>query len=294
MQIIYISDGKAGHRSQALGLYAALKKKYEHVCFLEQMIDQLSYAELFKGWCSKHIPQLKNAPTLIVAVGSHTHLKAWLLGKVYPKAQTIVLMKPSLPVHYFDYAVIPEHDEIHAKNVIVTKGALNPIVNEHRHQKNRILVALGGSSKRHRWSDDQVIQSLKQIAENHLDAEIIITSSRRTPHDFLNRVRTEIPANHLVFYPVNQTPMGWIFEQMQLAEAVWITEDSISMVYEALTAGCRVGVIALPRLKEDRITTALDHLKENKYVSDQLHLTQLETVHALHEADDVVAQLQLF
>jgi mitochondrial fission protein ELM1 len=32
---------------------------------------------------------------------------------------------------------------------------------------------------------------------------------------------------------------------MQKAEAVWVTEDSVSMIFEALTAGCRVGVMAM-------------------------------------------------
>jgi hypothetical protein len=50
--------------------------------------------------------------------------------------------------------VIPEHDGVPASiKVIVTKGALNPIVNQQRHQANRILIALGGSSKRHGWNE---------------------------------------------------------------------------------------------------------------------------------------------
>ncbi|WP_227509842.1 ELM1/GtrOC1 family putative glycosyltransferase, partial [Acinetobacter pragensis] len=37
-------------------------------------------------------------------------------------------------------------------------------------------------------------------------------------------------------------------------------EDSVSMIYEALTAGCKVGVIEIECLKSDRITQLLDRL----------------------------------
>ena len=37
MHIVYVSDGKAGHRSQALGLFQAMQ---------EQCVEQLSFAEI--------------------------------------------------------------------------------------------------------------------------------------------------------------------------------------------------------------------------------------------------------
>lgn len=293
MQVIYISDGKAGHRSQALGLFAALKRQYLAAEFLEIGIDKLSYRDLLTAMFSRTLPYILNSPDVIISVGSHTHLKAWLLGKIYSKAKTIVMMKPSLPLACFDYAIIPAHDGITGKNVIVTEGALNPIVNQQRHQKNRILIALGGSSKRHQWSDEQVMHSVKQIIAQHSDAQIIITSSRRTPKAFFTQLSSDVADQHVTFFPVEDTPTGWIFEQMQLAEAVWITEDSISMLYEALTAGCRVGVIGLTRLKDDRITRAIDRLKAKNYISAQTSITALAQAATLHEADKVVTHMQL-
>ncbi len=97
-------------------------------------------------------------------MGSHTHFRVWLLGRIFKKAKTIILMKPSLPIGCFDYAVIPEHDGIHADNhVIVTRGALNPIRNENRHQTARVLIALGGSSKRHQWNQNKVLTSVQKL-----------------------------------------------------------------------------------------------------------------------------------
>ncbi len=91
--------------------------------------------------------------------------------------------------------------------------------------------------------------------------------------------------------PVEQTPQGWIFEEMQKAEAVWVTEDSVSMIYEALTAGCRVGVIAMDRLKQDRITNSVDILLEKKLIANVFDINLLPEGQVLQEADRVVYQL---
>ena len=293
MHIVYVSDGKAGHRSQALGLFKALQRQSaETVSFEEISIEDLALFTLIAGLFRRSIPQLKTSPDLIIGVGSHTQLRVLLLGKIYTQAKTVILMKPNYPLAWFDYSVIPEHDGIPASDrVIVTQGALNPIVNEQRHQSGRILIALGGSSKRHQWNADKVFTSIEQIVKQHPNNEIIITTSRRTPEQFVERLNTYPFLPHVHFFPVEQTPQGWIFEEMQQAEAVWVTEDSVSMIYEALTAGCRVGVIAMDRTKQDRITTSVDGLLGKGIISESLLLAQLPEPNAFKEAERVAIYL---
>ena len=293
MHIVYVSDGKAGHRSQALGLFKAIQRQSsETVCFEEISIDDLAIFPLLVGLFRRSIPQLQTTPDFIFGVGSHTQLRVFLLGKIYPQAKTVILMKPNYPFAWFDYSVIPEHDGISASDrVIVTQGALNPIVNEQRHQMGRILIALGGSSKRHQWNEDKVFASIEHIVKQHSENEIIITTSRRTPEQFVERLNTYPFLPHVHFFPVEQTPQGWIFEEMQQAEAVWVTEDSVSMIYEALTAGCRVGVIAMDRTKQDRITTSVDGLLEKGIISESLLLAQLPEPNAFKEAERVATYL---
>lgn len=262
MHIVYVSDGKAGHRSQAVGLYKAMQRQSaDEVTFEEILIDQLPIFSLVSAMFKKSIVTLKQPPDYIFGVGSHTQLRVLLLGKVFPQAKTVILMKPNFPVNWFDYAVIPEHDGVEAsEHVITTQGALNPIVNEQRHQPNRFLIALGGSSKRHQWNEAKVLDAIQQIVNLHPQAEIILTTSRRTPEEFLAHLNEKSFKSQLKIFPVEKTPQGWIFEEMQKAEAVWVTEDSVSMIFEALTAGCQVGIIEIDRLKSDRITQLLDQL----------------------------------
>ncbi|MFI8124440.1 mitochondrial fission ELM1 family protein [Acinetobacter sp. ABJ-A23_2] len=292
MHIVYVSDGKAGHRSQALGLFQAMQRQQANATFEEVSINDLPIFSLIKALFSSKNTLFEQAPDFIFGVGSHTHFRVWLLGKIFKKAKTVILMKPNLPIAWFDYAVIPEHDGIPANShVIVTRGALNPIRNENRHQAARILIALGGSSKRHQWNQEKVLLSVQQIVEHNPDSEIILTTSRRTPAGFIDILKQQSFARHLQICPVEQTPQGWIFEEMQKAEAVWVTEDSVSMIYEALTAGCRVGVIAMDRLKQDRITNSVDRLLEEKLIANVFDINLLPEGQVLQEADRVVHQI---
>ncbi|WP_343681820.1 mitochondrial fission ELM1 family protein [Acinetobacter baylyi] len=289
MHVVYVSDGKAGHRSQALGLYQAMHKLVIHSRFEEIHLQQLPLLTILKGLFTHQVSQIKQPPDFILGVGSHTHFRVWLLGKIYPQAKTIILMKPSLPIHWFNYAVIPEHDGVAASDrVIVTQGALNPIVNEHRHDTNRILIALGGNSKRHQWNQEKVLTSIQNIVRDYPDTHIILTTSRRTPVNFISHLKTLPCAQQLHLFPVEETPQGWIFEQMQLAATVWVTEDSVSMIFEALTAGCRVGVIAMDRLKSDRITQMIDQLPFEQNIGV---MRVLQNSAPLNEASRVASQI---
>ena len=89
----------------------------------------------------------------------------------------------------------------------------------------------------------------------------------------------------------NNPVPGWIFEEMQKAEAVWVTEDSVSMIYEALTAGCKVGLIQIDRAKEDRITRSVQHLIDQKLVSNARQIAELYSTAAFKEAERVATYL---
>ena len=297
MHIVYVSDGKAGHRSQAVGLYKAMQRQSNiEVTFQEISIQELPIFSLLKALWARRFGLFEKKPDYIFGVGSHTQARVLLLGRVYPKAKTVIMMKPNFPVNWFDYAIIPQHDGVkESMHVITTQGALNPIVNENRHQPNRILIALGGNSKRHQWNEEKVLASIDEIVKNHPQADIILTTSRRTPNAFLTHLNETPLASHLHIFPVEQTPQGWIFEEMQKAEAVWVTEDSVSMIFEALTAGCKVGVIEIERLKSDRITQLLDQLLSNDLLDKQhIKLLNLKLDEASRVADILLKHRDVF
>ncbi len=53
-----------------------------------------------------------------------------------------------------------------------------------------------------------------------------------------------------------------------MTETVWVTADSVSMVYESLTAGCRVGLIELtPAAGDSRVMRGMAKLVETQRVT---------------------------
>ncbi len=297
MHIVYVSDGKAGHRSQAVGLYKAMQRQSNiEVTFQEISIQELPIFSLLKAILARRFGLFEKKPDYIFGVGSHTQARVLLLGRVYPKAKTVIMMKPNFPVNWFDYAIIPQHDGVkESMHVITTQGALNPIVNENRHQPNRILIALGGNSKRHQWNDEKVLSSIQRLVENNVHATFILTTSRRTPDTFLETLAQQNFYSKLQIFPVEHTPQGWVFEEMQKAEVVWVTEDSVSMIFEALTAGCQVGIIEIERLKSDRITQLLDQLLSNDLLDKQhIKLLNLKLDEASRVADILLKHRDVF
>ena len=251
MHIVYVSDGKAGHRSQALGLFKAMQRQYTStVTFQEISIDDLPIGTLLSGLFRHQVAGVDQAPNYIFGVGSHTHFRVWLLGQVYKQAKTVILMKPSLPVAWFDYSVIPEHDGMAAsKKILITQGALNPIVDEGRHQMGRVLIALGGSSKRHQWNAAKVLQAIEQIVEQNPNSEIILTTSRRTPKVFLAELKQLKNIEKVQIFPVEDTPQGWLFaflqksnlaECLQLGKSVLFQYSLTALILLKTLSGCAV------------------------------------------------------
>lgn len=247
-------DGKAGHEQQSTGLIKALEKLYPVQSI---KIDIRQHPVGVVDWILKRLPDYP-LPHYIIGAGHRTHL-ALLAAKRITKAKIIVLMKPSLPISWFDYALIPEHDKpTPSPKVLVTHGVLNTIEPSTQQQANKGLMLLGGASKRHGWDEISLVKQMLLVLDATPHIQWQISTSRRTPEHTLLEVRNIAP--HAKVWADNETPQGWVAQQLQQASQVWVTEDSISMIYESLTAGAQVGVFAVPRLQKDRITQAVDDL----------------------------------
>jgi mitochondrial fission protein ELM1 len=248
LTIWILGDGKPGHENQSLGLAEAIGRRLG--CETHRIAASPWRDALATAWS---LPP----PDLIVAAGHSTHgMLAWL--KRGFRARTVVLMRPSLPTCFFDMVIAPEHDFKKPPplggRVLATKGAINRVVPAKDAGKQGALVLLGGPSKHHGWDADAMRAMLAEIAGRtpHLEA----ADSRRTPEGFfesLDFIQTQ--------HRHQDTPPGWLAGRLATADEVWVTEDSVSMVYEALSGGAKVGVLPVPRLRADaRIIKGLDRL----------------------------------
>lgn len=270
MSLVWIiRDAKPGHFSQSEGLSNALREIVPDLRV--EVIDRLTPVQLLKSLLTRNLPpeieslRVSGVPELLIAAGHATHFTllvlGWLLG-----AKTLLLMKPSLPCQLFDLCLIPAHDQpAEADNIIRTQGALNPMRPGIK-KPGQGVILIGGPSKHHGWDDHSLMQQLEKITQTSA-IHWTLTTSRRTPASTQNRIAE---LKHVEFIPFESTASGWVAEQLAGAESAWVTEDSVSMIYEALTAGCAVGIINVPRVaaeKPGRLVRGLNALVEQGQVS---------------------------
>jgi mitochondrial fission protein ELM1 len=174
-------------------------------------------------------------------------------------------MKPSLPRAWFDLCIVPEHDAPSSlDNQLITRGVLNTMRWSHEHHDDTGLVAIGGPSRHYDWDDDVLLQQLEQLVLARPGRRWWVTSSPRTPAEFFERVAGLLSGAECV--PFGQTSPEWLAQRMAEAGEVWVSEDSVSMVYEALGSGARVGLLKVRRRGFSRITRGVDRLVNEGWV----------------------------
>ncbi len=237
-------DGKAGHEAQTAGLVQALGWMRAVEC---HDIEVPRRRELLRDWIrgrcrfGADLPD----PELLLGAGHRTHV-ALLAARRARGGRAVVLMRPSLPQCWFDFCLIPEHDQPRRRdNVIVTQGVLNTIQPAEAASPERGLVLIGGPSEHYGWETDAMIQQVRTVVQGSDAITWTLTTSRRTPPE-TEAALVDLDLPNLKVEPVAQTPRGWVGDRLNECGLVWVSEDSVSMVYEALTAGAKVGLLEVP------------------------------------------------
>jgi mitochondrial fission protein ELM1 len=92
-----------------------------------------------------------------------------------------------------------------------------------------------------------------------------LATSRRTPASFLARLAQHARTN-LEVIPCTQTGPGWLPAQLAAARTVFVSEDSVSMVFEALSSAAHVGLLPVTRRRTSRVVRGIDRLIEDRLV----------------------------
>lgn len=244
-----LSDGRPGHENQSVGLALALARRtgatHEVVKFDPKapVWARMRAASADSGDDAKR-------PDLVIAAGHRTHLPLWWAARKFG-ARSVVIMKPSLPLAFFDLALVPRHDladgAADSEKRILTRGALNRVPEALPAKEARGLVLIGGPSKHHGWDGAALAPMIARVVAARSELEWIVGDSRRTPDGFLRGL--ELPAGvRATKVPHQETGPGWLAGELARTREVWATADSVSMVHEALTAGAATGVLPAPAL----------------------------------------------
>ena len=180
-------DGKAGHRSQILGLSEAIGRRCPVICNDIPITDRIRGLKCLLPGRLQSLDALP-LPTLLIGAGHATHIPLLATRRRFG-GKIIVLMKPSLPLWMFDVCLIPVADELRRipPNVIVTEGALNRVRPSDTLDPRRGLILIGGPSDHFGWSDEGVLSQIAAVINGSPEIEWTLTTSRRTPASFMAR-----------------------------------------------------------------------------------------------------------
>ncbi len=287
-----ITDGKSGHENQIDGLIIGLEQYYSIRSF------EIPVYAKGVGWGSAFLKRFPPQyalpkPDLVVGAGSRTHSSVWAAGRATGAPTLLLMAPPPFLTGLFSLCIVPEHDGKSGSNIIQTIGALNCVRPGTERRRDRGIFLIGGPSKHHNWS----LQTLRVQVETILRSDPLIrwtlTDSRRTPPE-TSDVLKKMEHDRLRFQSHEDTDSSWLPEQLASAAAVWVTEDSVSMIYEALSSGAAVGILPVPRKRNSaKILKGIETLWAREFVTrfseETPDAVPSTPPHVLQEADRVAA-----
>lgn len=253
----WFRDRLSQHEGQARGLLKALEAR----CPLRVYAAPVVAAG--KAWrCIflRHYPAADLPdPDILIGAGRETHW-AMLAARWARGGRIATLSKPFLPRWWFDLCILPAHaGGRDSKRMIATRGLLPPPSSPRPKAAGTGLMVIGGPALQYRWSDDELVAQIGEILARHPDHRWYLTTTTQTLPETEQRLQA-LSGQNVFCIPHHETDAKWLFSRIEDAEQIWLTEDNLVTIYQALTAGAAVGVLSMPRRKLNRELTALEEL----------------------------------
>lgn len=267
------TDGKRGHERQCEGLLQALadRRSLDHHLLPVPSSPLQRLCEIL----SASLPALRGLPNpdLILGAGRACALPM-LAARRARGGRVICIMRPQLPHVCFDLCIIPRHDGVApSAHVELSDGPLNPMRPAPSREAGLGVILLGGPSAHHAWDEQAMLAQIGRVLEARPDMHWLVTDSRRSPASLAARLAAH---EGLSFFSHRDAAPDWLPQLLSRAEQAWVSADSVSMIYEALSAGARVGVLDVPVQRADRISAIADDLLARGLVMS-LHTNMSDT-----------------
>jgi len=258
--LMIITDGKIGTENQCIGLADNLVESYEVKRIqVKKIWDAINpYVRIDAINPSKE--SFSSYPDVLIVSGRRAVATGLHIKYKSPKTVLICVQDPRVARDKFDYIVVPEHDTYRGSNAIVTVGAMHKLTDKKIKAEGKrlkglfsglkkdktVAVLIGGNSCNHKIDLDltkKIIYDIKESAKQ-LKANVVLTASRRTPEDCFDLIKKELGKmkNAYVYKGEGDNPY---FAFMDIADYVFVSNDSISMLTEATFTGKPVYLIEL-------------------------------------------------
>ena len=287
--VIVVSDNIRGHYHQSLGIANWLARiggaeieptfKIPQFSFIEKVklkfsaknlaLNDKNYAQQWLKKARVSISSCEPNTTLFISAGSSAAPFCLALAKATGNKSAVVMTPSVLGTKPFDYAIVPEHDPHSSKdtNIITTLGAPNHIYvpetkaaaekffGEKDFNRKVVALLLGGSDANYnpnaQWASD-VLEPLRHFS----DTTVLLTTSRRSSEALENEIEkmfSDAPSLGYMLILSKNPKVNAVTSFLGAATHVLATEDSVSMVSEAVTAGFKVGLLRVPRTEGDSL-----------------------------------------
>jgi mitochondrial fission protein ELM1 len=253
-------DGKTGHEKQSLALVKNLKNQANCKIFNINIQD---LENPFLALILKKYNLIKGLirPDIAIGAGHKTHFHL-LAIKRYFSAKIVVIMKPSLPLYLFDLCVITKHDDVKSgTNVFITN---TPLVNFNLNMKkkeNMALFLIGGPSRHFHWDSRIVLEQIKNISKKFKFKKLLITTSRRTPLEFIDEFK-RLKIKNIQLYEHTKIINNWLDKNIIKVKNIWVTNDSYSMLIEAIASGAYTDILELKIKKKSKLSREINLVKK--------------------------------
>lgn len=235
--------------------------------------DWLSVAEgeniirtLGQWLLARDIREGEPSSLILLSAGSMAAFYNIALGYIW-RCTCVTIMTPGIiGADPFDFAIVPEHDyPDDVSNVMTTVGAPNLIVREElgsvgeslmkefppRHER-RWGILVGGNDRNYRVSSTwmhKIIGKIFHEAERS-DVDLYISTSRRTPPEAESALRRMVSScdNVRFLLIASADPTNPVPAMLGACDEIFVTDDSVNMVSEAVTAGHRAVLLRAERV----------------------------------------------
>jgi mitochondrial fission protein ELM1 len=258
-----IHDGRIGIANQVIGLTEAVGLPFvEKTCatrFPWSRLPPSLWSDPARGLAPDSDPVAPPWPDLLITAGRGCAAIAIAVKRASGGRSFLVqIQDPRMGRQAFDLMVVPAHDPARGGKVVVTRGAVHRVTPERlaaaasrfapsfaHLPRPRVAALIGGQNRVYRFGIDQlgtIADQLAALARRH-GASLLVTPSRRTGQAGEALLRERLAGLPTAIWDGSgENPY---FAYLALADAIVVTEDSVSMVTEAASTGKPVHVIEL-------------------------------------------------
>jgi uncharacterized protein len=213
-------------------------------------------------------------PSIVVSAGSFVSAANYVIAKAVG-AKSVVMMRPSaVPLDIFDLIVLPEHDRRPGlpNNVVFTPVALSYFDESRRNAADEIIeqrfgkkvlfgnplaLIIGGTSPYFVMNKESILELTRSCWawSTRNKHGLFVTTSRRTPPEVEDILAAEFMGegfDNVHFVWGRKDTFNPLPALLPRASAAVVTEDSVSMISEAILQGHRPIVVRLTQKRQSR------------------------------------------